>query len=120
MNEQQFLNENGVSVSNVRFIANGQTYAMSGLTAVKTFRKDPPRKIMLAIAAIGVIELLSGWMIFGSITLASIVIAWFLKKPEFSVILSSASGENRALTSKDGEFISRVVGALNNAIVHRG
>lgn len=37
MEEKSFYNEGGVSVSNSRFIAGGQTYAMSGVTSVKSF-----------------------------------------------------------------------------------
>jgi hypothetical protein len=40
-------------------------------------------------------------------------------KADHSVLLSVSSGEVRALTSKDGEFIGRVISALNSAIVFR-
>lgn len=120
MDEKRFLDENNVSVSNVRFIAQGQTYAMSGVTAVKTFRKDPPRKLLIGLGVIGAMELMAGSVTLGLATIAIVAAVWFFKKSEFSVMLSSASGENKALTSKDGAFISRVVGALNDAIIHRG
>jgi len=35
-------------------------------------------------------------------------------------LLSSASGEADALTSKDSDFIFRIVKALNEAIIARG
>ena len=43
MAEQTFLNESGVTVTNTRFIVPAQTYAMSGITSVKSLRRDPKR-----------------------------------------------------------------------------
>ena len=122
MEETSFFNEGGVSVSNARFIADNQTYAMSGVTSVKEFRQDPSRKVPIIMGIIGVLALAGGGTVtlVGLALLAGAVGIWFLNKPEFSVLLSSASGEAKALTRQDGEFISKVVGALNNAIVHRG
>ncbi|MHB8165501.1 MAG: DUF6232 family protein [Sulfuricella sp.] len=123
MDEKSFFNENGVGVSNVRFIAQGQTHAMSGVTSVKAFRKNPPRKALIFMGIMGVIELGFGntfMTVLGLAIIAGAVAMWLFTKPKFSVMLSSASGESSALTSKDGEFISRVVGALNDAIVYRG
>ena len=122
MEEKSFFNEGDVSVSNARFIAQGQTYAMSGVTSVKSFRQDPSRKGPIIMGIIGVLALAGGGTvtIVGLALIAGAVAMWFLQKPEFSVLLSTASGEAKALTSKDSEFISKVVGSLNNAIVHRG
>lgn len=59
--------------------------------------------------------------IIGALIFLAIGIAWFiLNKPKYSVVLSSASGEAEALTSKDSDFISRIVKALNEAIIARG
>lgn len=122
MEEKTFFNENGVSVSNARFIAQGQTYAMSGVTSVKSFRQEPSRKGPIILAIIGLIALTGGGTVtvVGLALIAGAVALWILQKPEFSVLLSSASGEAKALTNKDGEFIGKVVAALNDAIVHRG
>lgn len=121
MEEKSFFNENGVSVSNVRFIVHGQTHAMSGVTSVKMFRKDPPRKLLIAIGIFGLLVAVLGDMPkMGGVVVAVSAAAWFLTTPLFSIMLSSASGENSALASKDGAFISKIVAALNDAIVHRG
>ena len=109
MEEKTFGNEAGVSVSNARFIAAGQTYAMSGVTSVKSSRADPSRKGPIIMGIIGVLALMGGGtaMIVGLILIAAAAALWFTQKPEFQVLLSSASGEAKALSSKDGEFISR-------------
>jgi hypothetical protein len=126
--EKSFFNEGGVSVTNARFIAQGQTYAMSGITSVKSFQEDPSRKGPIILGIIGVLGTLGAFSsnsVGGGIIMALLFIGgaiawWIYQKPEYSVLLSSASGEAKALASKDGQFISNVVNALNDAIVHRG
>ena len=122
MEEQTFLSEGGVSVTNARFMTPGQTYAMSGVTSVKSARSDPSRKPPIIMGIIGVLALAGGGSvaIVGLFLIAGAVAMWFLQKPAFHVLLNSASGENTALTNKDEQFITKVVAALNDAIVHRG
>ena len=87
MEETSFFNEGGVSVSNARFIADNQTYAMSGITSVKQFRQDPSRKVPIIMGVIGVLALAGGGTvtIVGLALIAGAVAIWFLSKPEFSV-----------------------------------
>ena len=100
----------------------GQTYAMSGITSVKAYRKDPSRTGPIILGILGLLGLLGGTEVLPGalITLGIAVAWWMIPKPSFSVLLSSASGEAKALTSKDGACIDRVIRALNDAIVHRG
>jgi hypothetical protein len=120
--EQVFLNEGGVSVSNSRMMYEGQTYAMSGITSVKTFEKTPSRKGPIVLIVIGLLMLAAGKsaLVLGLLLLAGGIAWWVISKPDYSVLLTSASGEAKAYSSKDKEFVSKIVGAVNNAIVHRG
>ncbi|TLU87604.1 MAG: QacE [Chlorobium sp.] len=126
--EKSFFNEGGVSVTNARFMAQGQTYAMSGITSVKSFREDPSHKGPIILGIIGVLGTLGAFssnsvgngIVMTLLFIGGAVAWWMYQKPAFSVLLNSASGEAKALTSKDGQFISHVVNALNDAIVHRG
>ena len=59
-------------------------------------------------------------IIVGLLFIAGAATWSFLKKSEFSILLSSASGQVKALSSQDGQFITKVVNALNEAIFHRG
>lgn len=122
MEETTFLSEGGVSVTNARFITQGQTFAMSGVTSVESFRQDPSRKAPIIMGIIGVLALAGGGTvtIVGLLLIAGAVAMWFLQKPEFQVLLSTASGKAKALSSNDGPFILKVVAAVNDAIVHRG
>ena len=115
MEEKTFFNEGGVSVSNARFIASGQTYAMSGVTSVKSFREDPSRKGPIIMAVIGVLALAGGGTatVVGLLLIAGAAAMWFLQKPIFHVLLSTASGESKAHSDKNGDFINKVVTALN-------
>lgn len=58
--------------------------------------------------------------VVGLLIVAGAALYWLGQKTEYSVLLTTASGEAKALTSDDGAFISKVVSALNHSIVHRG
>lgn len=122
-NEIEFFNNGHTVVTNARFIVDGQTYAMNGVTSVKQGIKPADRKAGIWLIIIGFIVFLltSGvGKLFGIILIG--VGAWLIyeAKPIASVILQSSSGEVQALTSQDIGFISNVVSALNQAIIHRG
>ena len=96
---------------------------MSGITSVKSFRQDPSRKVPIILGFLGLLVAASasgGGRFVGLLLIAGAVAVWVSQKPEYSVLLSSASGEVKPLASKDGGFISQVVAALNDSIVHRG
>lgn len=123
MEEKSFFKQGNVSVSNSRFIVDGQTYAMNGVTSVKALRKDPSRAGPIILGIIGLASLGNGSLgsvIMGLIMTGAAIYWWTKQKPELSVVLSSASGEAQALASKDASFIRGVIEALNNAIIHRG
>jgi hypothetical protein len=122
MEEQTFLNEAGITVTKSRFIVPSQTYAMSGVTSVKTYEETPSRKGPIILIVIGVLALAGGKdTIVVALLLLAGGIAWFMKqKSTYHVLLSSASGEVKALSHPDGNWIGRVVSALNQAIVARG
>jgi len=115
---ENFFEENGVTVTNTRFSVPSQTYAMSGITSVKSYNRSPNRRVPIALALIGC-GLFFG-KIIGIILLILAVLCWILSKPEYQVRLSTASGEATALRSKDQNWISKVVNSVNDAIIHRG
>ena len=123
MSEQIFYDQGNVKVTNARFIVNSQTYAMAGVTSVKTGLAPANRNG--AFIAIG-IGLLMAFAADGGSKLIGVLIAgagiWYLTqlKDTHSVYLSSASGEVQALSDTDETYISSVVQALNEALVHRG
>ncbi len=116
--EKVFFDEQGVKVTNARFVSVGKTHSMSGVTAVSSYVNKPNRKPPIIVAVAGAIIAIFHWI--GFVLIAGAVAWWILQKNTYSVMLSSASGNQDALTDKDSAFIQRVVTALNDAIIHRG
>ncbi|MCK0069133.1 DUF6232 family protein [Kordiimonas laminariae] len=119
MEEKVFFDSNNVSVSNSRFIVSGQTYAMSNVTSVKTGTNVDPKAPKILIIIIGLITTAFSAVI-GLILIAVGIAILMSSKDSYSVILSTAAGENQALTSDDKNHIEKVVAALNEAIISRG
>ncbi len=123
MEERVFFEQGNVKVTNARFVVSSQTYAMNGVTSVKSYVTPPDRKGAIIAVAVGIVLFLAldgGAKLFG-LAVAGIA-GWLLTqmKNTHSVFLSSASGEVQALADQDETFISGVIGALNQALVYRG
>jgi hypothetical protein len=123
MNETIFFDGGGVKVTNARFIVHAQTYAMNGVTSVKSLVIPPNRGGAIIGILIGLAILFAasgGTKLLGVAVIAGC--AWFLTqlKDTHVVVLSSASGEVKALEAQDSEFIGGVIAALNDALIHRG
>jgi hypothetical protein len=123
MEETCYLDEGGIRVTNARFLANGQTYVMGGITSIKSHSVPPNTKTAWIMVGIGVLLLfaLSGAAKLAGIVLAGLGVWWMISlKDTVFVLLSSSSGEVEAYSSTDKAFIERVIEALNTAIIHRG
>ena len=123
MSEKTFFNADGISVTNARVVIGGQTYAMSGITSVRSIEEKPSRKGPIILGIIGIIFMLIGeaaTIVIGLIGIA-LAVFWFVSiKPTYHIGLVSASGESKALNSKDQAYISKIVNAINEAIIARG
>lgn len=133
-NEQIFLDDADIYVSNTKVILGGTTYATANLTSVSKRFTPASKGCAVALTIIGVIftfgslgtlfskGFAEGFVMFlicGAITAAGI--AWLRSlRPTYHVILASASGQQEGLTSKDDDLVNRVVSAISSAITHRG
>ena len=123
MEERTFFEQGNVKVSNARFIVGNQTYAMNGVTSVKSHSTPPSRTGGIIAFIFGIVVLFaaegSGRLIGLAIAVAA---GYFLygQKTEYAVVLNSASGEAQALTGTDETYINGVISALNDALIHRG
>jgi len=123
MEEKIFFDQAGVQVTNARFIVQGQTYAMSGVTSVKSSITPPKYGGFVAAILIGLIMLIA---LEGAAKILGLVVAgvagWLMtqQKSTHAVFLSSASGEVQALADTNEDYIRGVLGALNDALVFRG
>ncbi len=123
MAEQTFFSQGDISVTNARVMIGAQTYAMSGITSVRSIKEDPSRKGPIILGIVGLLPLFSGEIggIILGLVLIGAAIAWFIsKKPTYHVGLVTASGEAKALGSTDPEYIRKIVNAINEAIIARG
>lgn len=96
---------------------------MNGVTSVKQAVNWPSRFWPIVITIVGLLAMLggsAGSITFGILLLVAAVIWWTQQKTEWLVVLSSSSGETRALASQDQGFIQGVIEALNQSIIHRG
>jgi len=97
---------------------------MNGVTSIAAFSDMPSRKGPVILVGLGaLISLLnqnSMTLLVGCCLVALGIFWWKKIKPNFFIRLRTASGEIKALTSKDSDFIGRVVRALNDAIILRG
>lgn len=118
--EKTFFEHGEVKVTNARFIVPSQTYAMSGITSVRFFT-ERPALLWPIIAFLLALLLLAGdgniWSVGIALTVGVLLL---FRKATHHVVLSSASGETRALNSKNKDFIANVINALNKAIISRG
>jgi Family of unknown function (DUF6232) len=120
--EQEFFSSDNVYVSLTRFVVNGKTYAMSGITSVNATTILPSRFWPVVLGIIGVFALFAGGsgLGVGLFCIALAACLWLTQRPEYIVLLSAASGEAQALRSQDREYVASIVQALNDCIVARG
>jgi hypothetical protein len=118
--EKTFFQYEDVTVTNARFMVAKQTFAMSNITSVQASQKDPSRLGPIILLVIAGFCLMGGvWV--GVLLLGGAGILWWVaEKPTYHVMLTTAGGESSALSSKQREYIEKVVQALNDAIVARG
>lgn len=123
--ETTYYTNGRVTVTNARFVVDAETYAISGITSVKLGVKRPNRTWpLLLILAMFLIMTRGQNLAHLSIVHWLMVLApgliWLAcQRTYYTVTLASASGENRALTSKIQPFVREVVDAINQAIIQR-
>lgn len=116
MQEQIFLQENGVTVSQGRFVTPSQTFAMQGVTSVAQNVFRPSRKralltmafgavvapvaaiVLLSCSISGVVGLLIGAVIMG----VGVFRFWALRKPDHQVVLNASTTASTSITVGGG------------------
>jgi hypothetical protein len=131
-----YSDQNGVRVTNCRAIMGSRTYSMANVSSVALHAIPPQLDLAVAMMILGIL----GALVLGvvallaqndngpnfapavlSTLLGGIGLLWvLLSKTQYAVRITAAGGESNALISYDMDYIKGVVGALNEAIVHRG
>lgn len=124
-----------VTITNTRAVLFGKTYAMAQITSVSMIMDTPNRSSGLLLAVFGGFGALCGvgnlfapdselrliGFIVSGVAAAMIVLGIKLyQQTRFIVRVGSASGESNAVYSPDLQYVQRIVGAMNEAIVRRG
>ena len=125
--ERVFYQDANITITNVRAIMFGTTYALANVTSVKMFvepRPTAPLILGICLIPLGSIAVTTTfWQILGYIAFigaAVFLVAWWGTPPKYWVRVGTASGESNAGSFPQPAQTQRVVGALNQAIVHRG
>jgi hypothetical protein len=116
--EVVLFEDDEVRVTHKRAVIGEDTCAMANVTSVSL--REIPADNQLAI-----------WLIVGGLVLSICtigvsllaavggIVLLCLNKPQYAVVIRSASGEANGLISPDEDYIRRVVKAMNKAIVTR-
>ena len=121
------LDEKGIKVTSARFLVKGRTYAMSGITSVKTEVERPSKigpVVTIFFGAVGLVNSFANQSApTGLIGLVVVIVGvlWFQsRRPQYKVVLTTSAGEQQHFESSDGIFVGKIVKAINDAIVYRG
>jgi RNA polymerase subunit RPABC4/transcription elongation factor Spt4 len=117
--EKTFLSTQGATVTNTRIIVPGKTYAMAGITSVRSTVISAKRGLPILVALAGLFLFFVQQPVWAIVLFVSGIIWAFAIKDTYAVAVNSASGEIQAVVNKDQEYINSIVQAVNEAIVYR-
>jgi hypothetical protein len=124
--ESVFFQSANITVTKARFVVGAKTFAMRGITSVESVKTPADYKAPFIVMVVGLglaVGLFVGsvwWGIFGILIIAGGVALAIGLKPTFAVVLRTAGGEVTAYCSYDQDDISKIVRALNDAIISNG
>jgi hypothetical protein len=125
--ERVMYQDQTVTVTTARAIVAGVTYAMANITSVRQFAEpaDTSAAIVLGVLAVifgGVMALLESYFMCVLSLLAAVAFFYWAsqQKPKHWVKIGTAGAETNAIWSHDPMFTSRIVVAINEAIIARG
>jgi Family of unknown function (DUF6232) len=123
MDETILLQDQNITVTNVRLSVSGQTFPIKSITSVRSSQQNPsriPPIIMGLVALFAFIDGSNTVVVLGILLIAGAVALWFLQKPELKVLVGTSTGEATILHSRESEQITKLVSAIQKAIVSYG
>jgi len=118
--ETTFYQDAGATVTNARFMINGQTHALSGITSVSRQVQYPNRLRPLICLLLGMLVLGFQYYWMGLLLIVVAGLWLYIQKALYSVVIHTAAGQRKALTDQSEDRVGKIIAALNEAIVHRG
>jgi len=121
MDRKVFFSDGGVIISDSRFIASGYIYSMHDIISVRLRVIEPPRGLAVFILSIGLLFLLTEGVLFvvGGCAMAFGVMTWMFTRTTYAVILNTVTGEHKVLQDKNSDYASKVINALDAALLNR-
>ncbi|WP_018079651.1 DUF6232 family protein [Thiobacillus denitrificans] len=119
MEEKTFFEYEDVKVTNTRFVSGEQTFAMNNVTSVKTHVERPSRLLGILILILSVGVTYNNPEV-GLVMMAAAAYYLYRQKTTYHLLLTTSAGETNALRTHQLEYMTQVVGALNQAIIYRG
>lgn len=116
--ESTFFQDGSVSVTSTHFTVPGQTFAISDIQAVR-FEKHSSGSWPTVCYLLGLGAFLTRVYRLGLILFILGAIVSTIFRPKFTVVLETVSGEVRAFTSSDRNYIAEIVNALKKALASR-
>jgi hypothetical protein len=118
--QDSIFNDADVHVSTTRVIIQGTTYPTANITSVRSFMVSPSRLGPVVFLVVGGILLITQAWVWAAI-LILIGGAWLASvKKTYTLLIGTAGGEHKALSSQKSDYINNIVAAINQAIVSRG
>jgi hypothetical protein len=116
MEEQVFFDNNGVRVTNARFVVDENTYSIRNITSTAAFSQPQKWLAAVVLGLVGLVALANSVMV-ALIFFAIAALFFYVGRPVHYVRLHTSGGEVKAVKSNDIEYVKQVVSALNDAIV---
>ncbi|WP_321778605.1 DUF6232 family protein [Sulfurimonas sp.] len=117
--EKVFCTADGIKVTSNRFIVENSTYSISNISSVKIGSESSIGIIVSIIIFIGGLFSLSFITELGIGLIILAIIIFISSSKKYTVIVSTNSGEVKALTDKNKEAIVGIVEAINKAIEYK-
>ena len=117
--ESIFFQDASVIVTNVHFTVPGRIFAMSEVKSVRLEKTGATRSWPTALYLLGLGALLARLYRFGFILFIVGALFNAISRPKFTIVLDTITGEVRALTNSDRDYISEILDALKKAIAYR-
>ncbi len=124
--ETTFFQSGEITVTNARLMVGAQTFAMRGITSVQGVETQASYTGAALLILVGVALAIGGFASAIGLAVVGVLLAaggiWlcFRQKPTYAVVLRTAGGEVTAYQSKDRDYISQVIQALNDSIISHG
>lgn len=126
-----YFQDNNVLVSITRFKAFNQTYAMKDITSVSLREVTPTYTLTILIILFAILQAifdfdfikdwLSGYRYLDTLIICiTAYYSHYLYKTQYFVSITNNSGQIDSISSKNKEYIDKIVKCINQAIIDRG